>query len=339
MIDSFTRHQIYLGRYAGGLYKEALPELKKMRDDISSILLANNISELRSKRLRVQLAEIKLIIDTTINGSINNKLFEDLAIYESEYSLRVLDKATPASVVISTGVNAAVLLPQIEKSKLLLQGMKKPQTIEQVIKTFSDAHYKDIESEIRRGISEGLTNNDIVKKVQYLSNNRTRNQAEAVVRTITNHVSTTARTETFKEYDNLFQGERFSSVLDSRVTLQCAVRDGGIWTFDGKPVNAIARRNEYRRPALHYNCRSLLIPELKPEYDLDIKTTRASKFGQVDSKLTYGEWLKKQPESFQIDALGKERAKLFRDGNLSLQKFVDRSGEVLNLEQLKAKEL
>lgn len=339
MQDAFIRHSVYLNRYAGGLYREALPELKKMREEITAKLMRGDITEFSTARLNLMLSEIKLIIDTTITGAINPKLFDDLAVYESEFSLKVLDKSTPASVVIASGVNASALLPEIAQSTMMLQGMKKPQTIEQVIKTFSAAHYKDIDSEIKRGITEGLTNDQLVKKIRYLSNSRTRQQAEAVIRTVANHVATTARTETFKQYDNLFQGEKLIAVLDSHTTLQCAARDQGVWTFSGEPVNDIARNNAYKRPPLHYGCRDIMMAQLKEEYDIKIESTRASEFGPVSNKLTYNDWLKKQPASFIDDVLGKTRGKLFRSEKLSLDKFVDRQGQTLTLDELKAKEL
>lgn len=338
MENDFIKHQIYLNRYSSSLYKDALPELKKMRDEISAKLLATPSNTFDSARLEYLLRDLKIIIDTTINGAINPKLFEDLALYEQEFALKVLDGATPASVVISGGINAAVLLPEVMASTMQLQGVKGKQTIEDVIKTFSDAHYKDIESEIRRGIAEGLTTDEIVNKIKYLSDNRTKAQCEAVIRTLTNHIATTARSATFKQYEELFVGEKFRATLDSRTTIQCGVRDGGIWTFEGKPVNAIAKANAYRRPALHYNCRSILVPELKPEYDLNIDSTRSSEFGQVSDKLTYSDWLKKQSPAFQDDVLGKARGKLFRDGTLTLDKFVDKKGAVLTLEELGVKE-
>lgn len=328
MINDLTRHSVYLQRYGGGLYRRVLPELKKMRDEISAKLLSSNMTELSASRLKAQLAEIRSIIDTTISGTINTKLFEDIAMYESEYSLRVLDKSTPTSVVIGTGVKAAVLLPEIEKSKILLQGMKKPQTIEQIIKTFSNSHFKDIESEIRRGIAQGLTNDDIVKKVQYLSNNRTRSQTEAVVRTVTNHVATKARTETFKQYDNLFKGERYLSTLDSRTTAICMLNSGKIFKFgEGQQVPA------------HFNCRSLRVAVLKEEYDLDTKSTQSSQFGQVPDTWDYNDFLKRQDAAFQNEVLGAERAKLYRKTGESIDKFVDRSGEFYTIEELKKKDM
>lgn len=326
--DSFTRHQIYLGRYAGGLYKEALPKLKKMRDEISAKLLSTNSNTFESARLEYLLRDLKIIINTTINGAINPKLFEDLALYESEFSLKVLDSATPASVIISGGINASVLLPEVMASTMQLQGVKGKQTIEDVIKTFSDAHYKDIESEIRRGIAEGLTTDEIVKKIQYLSNNRTRQQAEAVVRTLTNHIATTARSETFKEYEDLFIGEKYLSTLDSRTTAICMLNSGKIFKFgEGQQVPA------------HFSCRSVRVAVLKKEYDLDIKSTQSSQFGQVPDSWDYNDFLKRQNAEFQNEVLGIERAKLYRKTGEPITKFVDKSGKFYTLDELKKKEI
>jgi len=41
----------------------------------------------------------------------------------------------------------------------------------------------------------------------------------------------------------------------------------------------------------------------------------------VDAKQSYYDWLKTQDEHFQIDALGPTRAKLFRNGGLSAERF------------------
>lgn len=57
--------------------------------------------------------------------------------------------------------------------------------------------------------------------------------------------------------------------------------------------------------------------------------------GQVPGKITYEQWLRKQPTGFQNEVLGREKGKLFRQG-ASLDKFVDKSGKSLTLKQLKA---
>lgn len=56
--------------------------------------------------------------------------------------------------------------------------------------------------------------------------------------------------------------------------------------------------------------------------------------GQVPASTTYGEWLKNQPPAFVREVLGKKRADLFLSGKLSLDQFVDRTGNELSLKQL-----
>ena len=58
----------------------------------------------------------------------------------------------------------------------------------------------------------------------------------------------------------------------------------------------------------------------------------------INAKLTYGAWLKKQPQALQDEVLGVERAKLFRSGKVSIQRFTDDTGKVYTLEQLKERE-
>lgn len=56
--------------------------------------------------------------------------------------------------------------------------------------------------------------------------------------------------------------------------------------------------------------------------------------GRVPNDTTYQQWLKTQPAAFQDQVLGKTKGALFRRGGLTLDKFVARSGQELNLKQL-----
>lgn len=66
--------------------------------------------------------------------------------------------------------------------------------------------------------------------------------------------------------------------------------------------------------------------------------TRASMNGQVSEKETYQSWLGKQSAAFQDDVLGPTKGKLFREGGVTLDRFVDRNGASLTIDQLRAKE-
>lgn len=60
----------------------------------------------------------------------------------------------------------------------------------------------------------------------------------------------------------------------------------------------------------------------------------AESIGQVPASVTYQEWLKRQPAKFQDEVLGRTRGRLFRRGGLTVDKFVDRNGGELTLEEL-----
>ena len=149
------------------------------------------------------------------------------------------------------------------------------------------------------------------------------------------------------------------ATLDSRTSLRCASLDGQVFPIGTGP-----------RPPQHPNCRSTITPVTKswrelakpgalkrgrgadnldalferrlkgkgftPDQIAGIKrATRASMTGQVPGKLTYARWLRRQPAAFQDDVLGPTRAALFRDGTLTLDRFVDdRTGRAFTLADL-----
>lgn len=90
-----------------------------------------------------------------------------------------------------------------------------------------------------------------------------------------------------------------------------------------------------------HNCRSTIVPKVKPEFDLgaDVKTTRTARSAdgaeRIDSDTNYEAWLRRQPASFQDEVLGRERGKLFRNKGIKLDRFVDANGKPIPLDQLK----
>ena len=60
---------------------------------------------------------------------------------------------------------------------------------------------------------------------------------------------------------------------------------------------------------------------------------------QVRGDLAYYDWLKQQPAAFQDKAIGPVRAKLLREGGLSIERFselqLDRNFTPLSLSQMK----
>lgn len=57
--------------------------------------------------------------------------------------------------------------------------------------------------------------------------------------------------------------------------------------------------------------------------------------GQEVETTNYNGWLKKQPAAFQDEVLGKSKGRLFRNGGLELNQYIDRNGNELTLDQLR----
>jgi hypothetical protein len=63
-------------------------------------------------------------------------------------------------------------------------------------------------------------------------------------------------------------------------------------------------------------------------------TTRASKLGQIDSKISFDKFLNMLSKSEQNEQLGLGRAELWRDGKISLVQLLDATGRELTLGEL-----
>lgn len=78
----------------------------------------------------------------------------------------------------------------------------------------------------------------------------------------------------------------------------------------------------------------------RTERNAAVKKVRADWYeqnvGRVPSATTYNDWLKKQPAAFQDQVLGKAKGALYRKGGLTLDQYVDRAGNELTLDQLRA---
>jgi hypothetical protein len=92
------------------------------------------------------------------------------------------------------------------------------------------------------------------------------------------------------------------------------------------------------------NCRSSSTPVLKSYRELGIPideisaSTRASMDGEVPAETTYSEWIAKQSAARQDEVLGPTRGKLFRQGDLAIDRFTNDKGVFLTLDELRARD-
>lgn len=329
LIDSLTKHQIFLQRFAGGQVKEALPVLRQMARDIRAALRRQDLTDFQTARLialEIDIAAITGAAGVELRALMTANMTE-FAAYEAEFTQRLLQGAVTVELA---GVSTVALGAAVARAPMTLVSGKKTiqTTFAGIFDTFAAGTAREVMTSVQAGITQGSTTAQIVRQVMGMVETRTRAQAEAVVRTVANTAGSAARAELYSANADVLKGEEWTSVLDGRTTLVCAGRDGKIYPVGRGP----------QTPA-HYNCRSVRIPVVDDRFAaLRGGATRASYQGPVSSQRTYSGWLKDQPKQFQDEVLGPERAKLFRSGAVPLDRFTDDAGRTLNLEQLRARE-
>ena len=329
--DAATRHQIYVERFAGGSLK-ALAVFLLRALTMAKSRVADGLSAYGTARYDKQIAALHqdLLGVYSEMGEESLGQLRDFGVYEATYNATLLGKAVKAVVQLNTPS------PQIVSAAALVQPMRietgkrhAKLNIAGALDQYGVKKSAEIVGEIRMGSALGETSNQIAARLNSMGVLQ-RSQAEALTRTMTNHVATSARTQTLQENADILDGMRIIATLDSRTTILCASLD--------QDVIALTDPG----PPFHWNCRTTVVPVLKAEYARDIPgSTRPSKgadgVAPVNSKTSYPEWLARQPASFQKDVLGRTRYELFSKGKLDIDKFVD-NGRTLTLDQLRERE-
>lgn len=326
--DALTRHQIFVLRYARGREREAADHVARQLQFVIARLEEEDLTAFSRARLQAQardLYEYLRASDRDYADSYTEEL-RRFAQYEAEFNARVgnkhlsVDFSIPSNVQLQQAIFADIM--SLEPSR--------GYTIGSMLDEYSRQGANLVVEQIRDSIVLGDTTQQLTSKIRGLIPTQQR-KAATIARTAVNHVSTQARKETAKDNDDILEGYKWVSTLDSLTSLICMSRDGVIYKdFDNDP-----------KPPAHFNCRSTITFKVKPEFDLgaddvgERPSIGPNGTKKVKGDVTYDQWLRRQPKSFQDQVLGKGRAELFR-GGLTLDKFVDDRGNTLTLAQLAA---
>ncbi|TWI69049.1 phage Mu protein F like protein [Pseudoduganella lurida] len=200
---------------------------------------------------------------------------------------------------------------------------------------------------VRQGLAASETNAKIIQRVRRDVMPMARNHAASLVQTSVATVAGEARMETYRRNDDVINGFRQVSTLDSHTTLVCTAYSGKEWDNERQPVGHslpfVSPKGSAAGCPRHFNCRSLIAPRTKTfkELGLDVPefraSTKAASGGPVASKLTFDEFLTRKGPAFSDELLGKGRAELWRKGTISLSQLLDQSGRPLTLAELRAR--
>lgn len=340
--DASLRHAVYLARYRAAVITRMLNLLARADADIVRQLRTRNVqtpfSEDRLQKLlvavRAQQAKMWVKWREALRGELNA-----VGVYEADFQRRMIGAALPAEIANAV----AVVAPS---TKLIHTAVTSRPFQGRFLRDWAASLEKDrlrrVEDAVRIGLVEGETVDKIVSRIAGTRAARyadgvlaiNRRNAEAVVRTAVTHTTSRAREALYTANPNLIKGVQYVATLDARTTDICASLDGQVFDVDKGP-----------RPPQHVNCRSTTAPVLASFKELGFNAsevsegTRASMNGQVPESTTYQSWLKSQPAHVQTEALGATKAKLFRDGGLTVDRLVERrTGHSYTLRELASRE-
>jgi SPP1 gp7 family putative phage head morphogenesis protein len=345
LLDAQVRHAIYVQRFGGGQVNRFIALLNRADADVVDIIKVRvaKIAErgydtgpATTKRLNAVLDAIREVTAQAYAdaGKELTAQLTDFVIYERDWQIAQIEQPLPVAVQVIQPTAEVVTAAALKRP---FQG----RLLKEWLAGVEEAKAARVRDAIRLGLVEGETIDQMVRRIrgtrprQYQDGllEIDRRGAAAMVRTAVNHTSNAARDSVFAANDFLLNGVRWVSTLDARTTPICQARDGKVYPTNSGP-----------RPPAHIGCRSATVAALKSWRELGLNIddvpapTRASLNGQVPGDLTYGEWLKRQPAAFQDDVLGTSKGKLFRLGELPVDRFVDRAGRELTLAELRVKE-
>jgi SPP1 gp7 family putative phage head morphogenesis protein len=337
LLDQTITREVFLQRYGNGLANKVLRLLAKQERAIEAKLAKGGA--ITTKRILEQrLVEIRKIIRLTTPQieTLMHRELHNLALTEADYAASGIKNG----IKKHGGATVASGMPQPNLAAIATATTAQPfqgRLLKEWMREFEGATARGIRNAIRIGFVEGETLDQITERVKGIKRNRfrgstfkkARDNSEAIVRTAINHYSNFARQKAFEGMGDALSGMQWRSTLDGRTTPICQARDGEVYPVNSGP-----------RPPAHINCRSGMTPVVKSAEQLGLRknATRASMDGQIPADLSYNDFLKGKVKSdfkFVEDLLGKKKARLFRDGGLDVQNFVNPRGQVYTLKELK----
>jgi SPP1 gp7 family putative phage head morphogenesis protein len=346
ILDATIRHAVFLEKLKAGEAGKFAPFLKEIDRSIRDRLTQSDLTEYNVKRLEALLGEVDSLllgIFDRYSEKLNLDLI-DIANYEAEFEATSLARSAPAGVSLDLAVpTATAIRAAVLTNPLSVRGIGGGKLLKSFIDGWAQAERDRVTGTIRQGFFEGQTNFQIIRNIRGTKAAGykdgilavTNRNASTIVHTAIQHVSSQARMEVAKENTDVVTEIEMVATLDSKTSQTCRSMDKRRFPVDSGP-----------RPPFHPNCRTTFILLTKLSETFTKGATRASVGDdgpqQVSASLDYYQWLQLQPAAFQDVAIGPVRAKLFREGGLSVQRFaelqLDRNFEPLTLAQMKGLE-
>lgn len=363
MDDELIAHQIDLLRLSAGERAKVLAILKKLEEELVELLFhsGRKLADIsREDKARILAQAQKAIND--YYGQVSDQVGATLG----EMG-RVEAKFTAESLV---AIYAGAIVPALPTETVLKRLVDDTLIDGAPSAAWWKRQAGDIVFRFKNAVQQGLaaaeTNDEIIRRIRgraigykMIDGKRVytyaggimqiaRHHAAAQVQTSVMTVAAAARMDTYQANGDVIKGYRQLSTLDGHTTPTCIAYSGATWDKNKNPTAPntlpfISPKGSVYGCPRHWNCRSLIVPITKTfrELGLDIdevpSSTRSASGGPVDARTSFDAFLKRRPAASVEEQLGPGRARLWRDGKITLQQLLDASGRPLTVRQLVAR--
>lgn len=353
LYDAMVRRQIFVLRHAAFIRRQYLARLRRRESAIFAIIaMAYAHAKTPSQQYRAAsraAREIRRIEDDGWSEELLLLLLLALAVDEVRSMQQMLSLVMPFQLDLN--------LPSEERlDRELRSRSMNDRRVRDWVRSAATAEQRRVETALRTGTALGESASKLVDRV--VKSKQTARDVDGIARTTATGTTALVRQLVGEMNQDLFGEEIYSAVLDSRTTPVCRSLDGNIYPIGEGPYppvhfgcrsirNLIIRVDVYRGQRVTLATEQQALRSLGATSRLDVdpselrealRKTIAAQIGGRPSRVSYGEWLRRQSVMFQNDTLGKTRSALFRRGGLKLDRFVNRAGDELSLSDLAKRE-
>jgi len=311
--DASVRHAVYVERLKARAVRDVLELLEPLGDDIFTTIAKSDLENMTRREVQSLVARLNRLIRAGYEPVIEeiDEMLREFGFYEGGWNsdmLRRTGLVVDVGVASDADIWAAVTSNPFEGRFL-----------RDWYRGLSEGTARRVREALIQGYADGVGAVELARQIRGTRANpgilaTSARGAETMVRTAYNHTATEARRETYRQNPTI-KYEQWVSVLDHRTTPICQSRDGNFYPVGEGP-----------RPPAHPACRSTMVP-----------VTNRNR-ARLENRQTYNGWLRAQSAATQDDILGPTKGRLYRKGDLTVDRFVNRAGEEYTLKQLRAKD-
>ena len=317
------KHLINLERLKVHLSNKFKTTLNEIDEFLQLVVFRHEISELKYKEFELLIGESKQELMGFLVGYALDLSNDWQELYNYSYTLET--KMVDDDKLDTLNINE----PQFDADSPIKLSAQVGVTLNQILAKFGDEQSTQISNAISYAYSNGLTNQELIHIIRGTRKNR---YQDGILQTTTRHAKTIAHTGTaivasqakqqfIHDNKDIIKGIKVIATLDLRTSGICRHLDGEIMPID-KAVY----------PPYHYNCRS----SFEIVYDVYQSPKQRTSMDGVVKNQTYYEWLKNQSKAYQVEVLGKKKAKLFQESSVDEFKEFDKNLRPMTLDEIKA---